>query len=392
MLSATIHLMPLRAALSLGNFFCALQFFLVLYVLAPFLATFMPAEATGLVIAAGSLLTLLSFPFVPRLVRAVGARSLFLVLLALSFTALVLLSFGPQLWSVVLLIAIFCAVQPLIAYLLDLLLEATVKAEEATGRLRTAFITCANLALVAAPLLVGFLLGSSNAYERLFLIAGLSLIPAFLLLCCVRIPKHASPHFASMRQVLTCLLKDKDVFAVGVANMTLQFFYHIAPFFVPLYLHNVLGIPWSELGWMFSVALIPFVVLEYPAGWLADRVFGDKEIMAIGFLFIGSAFAALAFVTEDTPMITLVITLLLSRIGAALTEATAESHFFRRVSEQDVDSVGIFRMLRPVAALAAPVVGSLFLVFTTYNVFFFVAGIGIVIVGIASALSIRDVR
>lgn len=384
--------MHLRALLSLTNFFCALHFFLVLYVIAPYLATFIPDATVGLVIAGGSVLTLASFPFVPRAVRTFGTRRIFLVLIVFLIVALLLLAARPTALGAITLIALFCAVQPVIAYLLDLMLEATITTESNTGRIRTAFITCANLALVLAPLLTGLLLGSTSEYLRIFLVSAVALVPAFILLCCVRIPEQYAPSYATMREVYRCLVNDPDVFAAGIANATLQFFYHLAPFFIPLYLHSVLGFPWSELGWMFAVALIPFVLIEYPVGWIADRITGDQEFMALGFLITGTAFASLAFVTTATPSLSILIALITTRIGAAMTEATAESHFFRRVSQQDVNSVGIFRMLRPFGALTAPIIGSLFLLFTTYNVFFFVTGIAIIIVGVGSALSIKDVR
>lgn len=387
-----MHGMHLRSVLSLGNFFCAAQFFLILYVLAPYLATVLPDEQTGFVIAAGAAMTLIAFPFVPRLVRRFGPRVLTLALIALAASSLFLLSLGPQLWGAIALVMIFCSVQPLIGYLLDLMLESTVESEQETGRIRTLFLTCGNTALVLAPFAVSYVLGPTDAYTRVFLLGALSLIPAFTLLSFARVPTHVSPSFASMQEVYRCLVHDTDVRAVGIAHATLQFFYSLAPFFIPLYLHTILGMPWSELGVLLAISLVPFVLLEYPIGWIADRAWGDQELMAMGFLIIGSSFAAIAFVTTETPVLTLLITLVLTRVGAALAEATSESHFFRRVSEKDINSVGIFRMLRPFGSVTAPVVGSLFLLFSTYNIFFFVCGIAILIIGVGSALSIKDVR
>lgn len=381
-----------RTVLSLGNFFCAAQFFLVLYVIAPYLATFIPQSSTGFVIAIGSVFSLLSFPFIPRLVCLIGTKRLAILCICIAFLSLVLLSVLHGVVAAIVLIALFSTVQPAIGYLLDLLLEATVTSEEDTGRVRTAFITCASAALIAAPLAVGFLLGPSDDYARVFTIAALSLLPALFLLISRELPEGEPPSFSSMREVLSCLLNDPDFRAVGIAYSTLQFFYHLAPFFIPLYLHNVLGFPWSDLGWMFAVALLPFVLLEYPVGWIADRAWGDRELMALGFLIMGSAFASVSFITSATPLLSVLMALLVTRVGAAVAEATTEAHFFRRVSEKDANSVGVFRMMRPMGALIAPVVGSLFLVYSTYDLFFYICGLGILIIGVASALSIRDVR
>lgn len=385
-------IMRTRAVLSLGNFFCASHFFLVLYIVAPYLSTYIPQGLIGFVISSGALLTFVLFPFVPRIIRLIGARKLLLGIALGMFFLLLLLATGPGALSAITLIIFFCAVQPIIAYLLDLLLEGTIETEGETGRIRTAFITCGNMALVLAPLIVGLVLDGTDEYTRLFAVAAASLIPFFALFLTVRFPEKESPRFRNITDIAHSLLGDPDFCAVGCAQGLLQFFYHLAPFFVPLYLHTVLGIPWSDLGWIFFIMLLPFVLLEYPMGWLADRVFGDKEIMALGFLILGATFAALAFVTAATPLVYIAITLLLTRVGAVMVEASSEAHFFRRVSQKDADTIAVFRMMRPVGALAGPFVGSLILLSSSYSTLFFVLGIFIIFAGVLSALTIRDVR
>ncbi len=381
-----------RIALTLSNFFSAAQFFVVLYVIASYLATLIPESATGFVIAGGAFLTLTIFPFVPELVRRVGLRPLLLGATAIASSALLFMAFVPSAVAAILLTLIYCMLQPIISYFYDLLLEATITTEDETGRIRTIFLTVSNFALVLAPLIIGLLLENTNAYWLVLVVASALFVPFLFFITSVKLPEGEAPHFSHIVEVCRCLLRDPDLFAVSVAMVTLQFFYHLAPFFVPLYLHGVLGIPWSELGWIFAVMLLPFLLLEYPVGWLADRVWGDQEIMAMGFFILGTGFASLAFVSVLTPLISIVIVLVVTRVGAALAEATVETHFFRRVSEKDANSVGVFRMMRPVGALTAPLVGSLLLYTSSYAMLFFVTGIGIIAVGVAGALSIKDVR
>lgn len=381
-----------RFALYFGNFFYSAHYFLPLAMLTPFLATKMPEAYTGLVIAAGAFLALLSFLIVPLLEVRFGARRSAIGLGILTLALLLSLAAAPAAPVAVLLVALFCAVQPVFAFLLDLLLESTVKTEGSTGRIHTLFITWGSSALVLSPLALGLLLGEGSAYERVFFVAALCLVPFVAIMALSSFAQGSSPKLHHMKEVVHCLFADADIRAVTLAAFMLQFFYHLAPFFVPLYLHTVLGIAWSDLGWMFALMLIPFLVVEYPVGWIADKKLGDQEFMALGFLITGSAFAALAFVTAETPLLAIALTLLISRIGAALVEATTESHFFRRISEKDVNSVGVFRMMRPVAAISAPVIGTLLLVFSTYNVLFYVTGIGIIAIGVAFALSIKDFR
>ena len=189
------------------------------------------------------------------------------------------------------------------------------------------------------------------------------------------------------------MLVDVDLRAAAVGNAVLQIFYHLAPLYIPLYLHGTVGIPWSELGWMFTVMLLPFVLVEYPAGYLADKFIGDKEMLIGGFVIIGVSFGSLAFVTSATPMVLLLLALIGSRVGAAMVEAMVEGHFFRRVSSQDANTVTVYRMSRPLAALLAPLSASLLLFLTgSYTVFFITSGLVLVVLGVLSAQYVQDVR
>lgn len=386
--------MPPRRTLALGNFFSSIHFYLIVYVVAPYLATFIPDDQTGLVVAGGAVGTLIAFPLMPKLARTYGAKRASVVAAAVVGTGLFVLANQPPFWFAALALALVCATSPIIQYFLDLLLEATNAGVNETGRVRTAYITAGNIALIIAPLVIGWLLGDGNAYWRIFLLAGVTLAPFIALFLIEPLPEErdVSTH-PKIIDTCKCMIQDLDLRAASFANLVLQLFYHLAPLYIPLYLHSVLGIPWSELGWMFMVMLLPFVLLEYPAGYIADRWLGDKELLITGFVIIGLAFGALAFVTTQTPLYILVTILVVSRVGAALVEAMVEGHFFRRVSATDTNTVSVYRMARPLSALIAPVAASVLLFLTeSYAVFFITSGFVIVALGVLSARQVQDVR
>ena len=378
------------AVLSIGNFFSAAHFFLIIYILASYLATLMPAAVSGLAVSLGAVVTLIVFPTLPRLVRTYGPQRLGIFLAILEMLILLALAANPTPLLAVLLAALACAVSPFIAYQLDLLLEATVTDEGSTGRMRTAFLTAGNIALVLAPIIVGILLDDDEQYGFVFLVAALTLVPFILVLMRGKFPVMISLKRTSVKEACLCIARDTDLRAIAIAGAVLQIFFHIAPIYIPLYLHTALGIPWSELGWMFAVMLLPFVFLEYPAGWLADTKLGDRRILAAGFVIMGLAIVATGLITVATPLGAIVLVLVISRIGAALVEAMVESHFFRRVSADDTDTVSAFRMLRPLGALLAPVIGSILLSVASYTTFFAVTGTGILLFGLWSVRMISD--
>lgn len=381
-----------RMVLWLGNFFSAAHFFLIIFIVGPYLTTFVGPERAGLVISVGAVITLLLFPLMPKLVARKGAKKLAIALGFAQAVVLTILAGNPTAELAIACVALACAISPLIAYQLDLLLEASTKAEGETGRIRTAFITAANIALVLSPLVVGALLDGTNRYDLAFFAAAVSLTPFIMLFLVEKLPEGTPPKTSKLKATAMCMSKDPDMRAIAFGNGVLQIFFHLAPLYIPIYLHTVLGMPWDQLGWMFAVAVLPFVFLEYPAGYLADRYLGDRKLLVTGFIIMGISFASLALVTADTPLFIVLTVLILTRVGASLTEAMVEGHFFRRVTERDASTVSVFRMMRPGGALIAPVIGSLILIFGSYALLFVVMGIFIAVVGTMSALRVRDIR
>ncbi len=382
-----------RGLLAFGNFFSVAHFYLIIFILAPYLTTFMPAEETGLVISAGALATLSIFPSVSRLVARYGPRRLALFFGIAEAIVLVLLAVNPLPVLAIIFAALACAISPLIAYGLDILLEATVahSEESMTGRVRTAFLTAGNAALILAPLTVGFLLDSTDAYYRVFFAAALSLLPFIVLFTIQKFPEGKPPRPSNFHKTWVCIQKSRDLYSIIFANAILQFFYHLAPLFIPLYLHNALHIPWSSLGWMFAAMLLPFVLLEYPAGVAADRWLGDKALLVAGFIITGASFAVVGLLTSNSLIFVVVAVLIATRVGAALVESMTEGHFFRRVSESDTDTVSLFRMMRPLAALFAPLIGSILLATGGYFWLFIITGGAILFCGVAVTIGLKEI-
>lgn len=381
-----------RTVIFIGNFFFSLFIALITYILLPYLSSFMPSAYTGLVISGGALIAVILFPFMPKLVERYGAQRLVLIFATLEMFALLALAATPGPFTGILLVAIAIALQPFMAYELDILLETTVAEENTTGKVRAIFLTAWNIAALAAPLLVGALLASSEAYGRVFFASALALVPFIVLLTVRDLPRGVPPELSNMWNTLIRITRDRDLFAVTFGHLLLYMFFVWAPFYTPIYLHTELGIPWSSLGWVFSIMLLPYVLIQYPAGLLADRVLGDKELMFAGFVVAGASFAAVGLFTASTPLIIIISVLFVSRVGAALVEGMTEGHFFRRMSEKDVNAISVFRGIWPLTELAAPIIGSAILIFGNFELFFILTGGFIAIAGAISALLIRDFR
>lgn len=381
-----------RTILTTGNFFIAVAATLTSYTLFPYLSTFISTVYLGVAISLGGVVATILFFFLPRLVRRFGAQQLALYF---AFTELIMLfavASAPSTIISAVLVILVISLQPLIYYQFDLLLEATVDNESTTGRVRTFFMTGGNIGSLVAPLLIGTLMVHADSYMFVFFAAAATMMPLIALLSVHRLPKGAAPTTAQIKDTVTCITCNRDLSAVTVSHLILYFFYVWAPFYVPLYLHGVIGIPWSTLGWMFSIMLIPYILIEYPAGWLADNIFGDKEMMLLGFLIMGLSLGAVGFISSSTAPWLIILILMGTRTGAALVESMTEGHFFRRVSEQNIVSVSIFRGVWPAADIIAPLIGSVIFYIDGYQLFFLITGAFVGTAGIISTLFIRDFR
>jgi MFS family permease len=381
-----------RVILFFGNFFLASCAALTVFVMLPFLSLFMSATAAGLVIALGGVVSLFGFPLLPRIVARYGAQQFALMSVVVELMALFALAAVPGRITSSLFVVITVAMQPFAAYALDVLFESALSSKAVAGQERTEFLTASNLGSLIAPLILAAVLGGTNDYVRVFAAAGAILIPFLVLLAVRTLPKGSVPKLSHMEDTLVCMAKDPDLGAVTFAHFLLYLFYAWAPLYAPIYLHSVLGIPWSTLGWMFAVMVTPYILLEYPAGWLADRFVGDKKMMFAGFVFAGAGLFLLGTLSSASPLSLILVILVGSRVGTALIESMSEGHFFRRVSEQDVNSISVFRGIWPLANIIGPVAGSVLLSFGNYHSLFISTGAFLLIAGVVTTSLITDVR
>ena len=133
--------------------------------------------------------------------------------------------------------------------------------------------------------------------------------------------------------------------------------------------------------------LLPFVVLEWPAGELADRFWGEKEMMSVGFFLMGIALLTMPFIPKA--FVIWMLILLLSRIGASLVEITTESYFFKKIDAKDTGILAIFRLLRPVGIIFGAGISAASLQFFTLEKIFFILAV-VVFFGMREALYLRD--
>ncbi|MES2225467.1 MAG: MFS transporter [Patescibacteria group bacterium] len=346
-----------RIAIYVSNLLVSFHYFLVIYITSTFLSAYVNAERLSLLYIIGSIVSVGLFSFFASAVQRIGNYRLILIYIALEALALLGLGFGRG-HVVIAAFVLFIAVSPVIYLNLDIFLEKSIKDEGATGGIRGMFLSMQNITQVLCPFLVGFLL-IANEYWRVYTISLAFLFAAVITIVgYLRKFDDARYHPRTLWQSALYVFKHQTLYHVVVAQFLLRFFYAWMVIYTPLYLSNYIGFTWPQIGTMFAIMLLPFLLLELPLGRMSDTKLPEKFIMIVGFLLMAGAVAVIPFLTAPSFVLWTAV-LFVSRIGAACTEIATESYFFRHVDGALADTISLFRAARPATYIAAAIVASL---------------------------------
>jgi MFS family permease len=232
---------------------------------------------------------------------------------------------------------------------------------------------------------------TDSGYKGIYAAAFGLLFPIFYLIY-RNFKKFKDPHYPkiSLTKSVALIMNDRDLSKLTVINTVLQTFYSWMTIYTPIFLNKIIGFSWTEISIIFTIMLVPFVLIETPLGKLADRKYGEKEIMAIGYIIMGISTIILSFITVKSLAIWAII-LFLTRIGAAAAEAMIETYFFKKVDVKDSEILSIFRITRPLSFFIAPLITVVGLMFVSNTYLFAIIGTLCIITIIPIAL-IRDTR
>jgi MFS family permease len=371
------------------SFLLALQFALPLYVSSTFLAGWIGEAQVGLVYALDALVGLLFLAIFPSMVRRFGALRSFIAIALGSAAALATLPFLGDPRLVVGMFTIYLVSIRLISLPLDIFLESH-STNATTGKKRGLYFTVLNVGMLFGPLGTALLLTNGD-YRALYLTSAALLIPVTALVWLsyrgFRDPRYDT---RALLPSLRALLARRPIARIACANFLLYVFYAIMVVYTPIYLHESVGFTWSTIGVLFTAMLVPFVLLQYPLGRLADRLLGEKEILVAGFGVMALATIALSFLTESAALLWGAV-LVLTRVGAAAVEIMNESYFFKHIKETDAHLISLYRGTVPLGYLVGPASATIFLLAFDLRFIFVALGL-LMLAGIPLALSLRDTR
>jgi MFS family permease len=385
------HNLGIFGGLYLMSLLFGFHYFGVHYINSSLLENHLSQTEVGFVFAVSSTLSILALASASLFLRVLGNYNTALIATALNFTAMLGLASTQDLGLILVFFALHTIAAPLTLFSFDVFLEASTKDESSTGRIRTLFLSMGLIASLFSPVLSGLIAGPSALYEYVYLISAFFLLPVVVILH-EEFRTFADPRYEvlSVSRMFRALWNNKDLFHVTMAQFLMWFFFSWYVVYLPVYLHNVVGFSWPDIGLILFIMLIPYVFIEYPAGRIADMSLGEKELMVAGFVIAGLATAPL-FWLESTSVWVWGGILFATRIGTALIESMTETYFFKKIDGSDTSVLSVFRIVRPLAYSVGPLTAGVILAFYDIQYLWAILA-GIMLVGIIHPLSIKDTK
>jgi len=361
------------------SFLFTLHISLSAYVNSTFLTKFVGEKYVGLLYTAGSILTLVLLSQSSKILKYFGNRRLILWLLLINMSALAFLITSSSASLIAIAFISFISTNTLIFLCLDIFIEhfgnpATI------GKTRGLYLTILNIAWVLSPLITATLISRDGGYVAVYILAFIMVVIMTIgLLLSVKSFKDKKYTRTPFIETYRYLKANRHMLSIAIINFILQFFFAWMVVYTPIYLYQHIGLGWDQIGVIFTIMLVPFVIFGLPIGVLIDKYhISKRKLLIIGFIIIIISTSLIPFITTKSIALWALV-LFLTRTGASIIETTSEIYFFTHIREEDAYLLGVFRDMTPVAYIVAPLVSTLIFIFFPFKYLF----IGLAIIMLA---------
>ncbi|MFA5841222.1 MAG: MFS transporter [Candidatus Paceibacterota bacterium] len=361
-----------RKIIYFAGFLFSIPIALASYINSSYVSTFVGEKFVGIIYVLGSATSIISLLLAPKIFKKIGGYKFLISIILLDAFSFLALALIHNVWNAIFMFILGFSMNTLIIFSLDELLKIFSK-DRTTGRIRGIYLTVCNAAWILAQLAFGTTLGGfsfSSIYLVSFSVMMLFFIVSFLNL--KNIPEPIYDKINSFKYVKK-FIKDKNLFRAYLISFLLQFFYCWMVIYTPIYLFTHLGFNWKEIGIIFTIMLLPFVLVQFPLGKRSDKV-GERKMLMLGFSIISLSTLMLFFIKEHAVWIWALL-LFTTRIGAATVEVMGDSHFFKHIKPENEEYVGVYRTSSPLAYILGPIIAFIILIFApSFNYIFLVLG------------------
>lgn len=369
------------------GFLLALHLAFISYVNSSYLSTFSGEKNVGFIYILSSIGSVLALFYIPKILQKLGGYKFLLWFSGASAGSLLSLSLLKSPVQIIPVFIFYFILNSLLVFALDETLEIESR-NSTTGRVRGLYLTFINLAWVLSQILSGKILAnfSFNAlYLIAFIIMSLFFLTTFFGLKGIRDPKYDK---TLAWQSFKNFFANKNLARAYKINFLLQFFYVWMVIYTPIYLSAHLGFNWQEIGIIFTIMLLPFVLIQFPLGNYSDKIH-EKKMLILGFLIASIATLSLFFIERHEIWIW-ALALFITRIGAATIEVMSDVYFFKHITKENDEFISIYRNAGPTSYILAPMIAfGVFYFAPSLNFIFLVLG-AIMVYGIYLASTIKN--
>jgi len=369
-------------------FFLALAEALLFSVNSPYIAKLVSGELVGTLYSFASLAAILLLGLLPFFIKRSEPGYVLATLLFAGAVVSFITAYLPGFLALGALV-IFLAIPQVAPAVSDIFIESSSEPNE-RGRVIGSEFTFMNLAFVISPIIAGFVI-TRLGFSSLYALSGAIFILAMLL--SLRFTRGVIPkrkRTGNMWKGLVSAWGKRDLRFILIIQFLLQFFFSWMVIYTPLYLISKFSFGYEVLGVVFSLMLLPYILLEYPLGRLADAKLGEKELLGGGFVLAAITTGIVPLISSNSIWVWALI-LFGTRVGAAMIEGMSATYFYKKVEASDIDLIALFRDMRPVAYIVGPLLASLVMSkFSTGALFPILAGI--MLAGALIATLLHDTR
>ena len=356
-----------------AGFLLSLHLALTAYVNSSFLSLFLKEKNVGFLYILGFIISIIALLLIPKILSKIGGYKLLLWSAGLNTISLLFLSMSKNIWVIIPMFVFYLTLNTMIIFLLDELLQIFSK-NSGVGKIRGFYITILSLAWIIAQSVSGIILNNfsfSILYFISFVIMAIFFVISFFFLKNLPDPKYDR---IPILQSLKIFFKNKNLVRSYKINFLLQFFYAFMVIYTPIYLNAHLGFTWREIGMIFAIMLTPFIILPLPLGKYSDKI-GERKMLIFGFALASLATLFLFFIKQHEIWIW-ALALFITRIGASTIEIMSDVYFFKHITPENDELIGIYRNTTPVAYILAPLVAFMIFTFTpSFNFIYIILGV-----------------
>ncbi len=378
-----------RTIIFIAGFLFSIPLALTSYINSSFLATYISEYYVGIVYIIASIIAILGLLRMPKILTSLGNRLASLYFALLSFLSLIILAFSHNEIAIIGAVVLYFISTDLIIASLDIFIEDFSK-NSGVGKFRGLYLMIINFAWIFAQTISGGIIEKSSFQGIYLFSAGFMVLVSIIFIFFLHDFKDPKYTKVPILKTIKVFIKSKSISKIYSINLILKFFFAWMVIYTPIYLYEYLKFDWEQIGLIFTIMLIPFVLVDFPLGKLSDKI-GEKKMLMIGFLITILFTFIIPFVAVSKVWIWAMI-LFGTRVGAATIEIMSEIYFFKEIGEKNADEISFFRNTYPLSYILAPLIAIPVLLFVpSFKYIFFVLS-AIMLSGFFITLRLKDIK